>query len=199
MVSRPDEGARHVVGALALQGDFAQHVRTFRSLGAEAREVRTADDLADLAGLVIPGGESTTMTKLLTPDLRAALEAFCRAHPVWGTCAGMIMLSREAADPRVRPFGFLDVDIERNGYGRQVHSFEADLRAAPELGDPDRPLHGIFIRAPRLTRLGPDVVPLIWLDDEPVCVRQGHFLASAFHPELTGDTRLPRYFLSLLS
>ncbi len=191
--------AKPVVGILSLQGDFDKHRAMFASLGAAAREVRVPSDLRGLHGLVIPGGESTTMTKLMSPELRAALLDFVQVYAVWGTCAGMIMLSKDASDPRVQPLGVMDMDVDRNGFGRQVHSFEAGLRVSPDLGQPDVPLHGVFIRAPRLRGFSPDVQPLVWLDSEPVCVRQGNRLASSFHPELTGDARLHRYFLSMLS
>ena len=185
------------VGVLALQGDFEKHLQAFAALGLLAREVRTTEDLSVISSLVIPGGESTTMTLLLGAELRAAITEFCRTHPVWGTCAGMIMLAKDHADPRVQPLGFLDIDVERNGFGRQVHSFEADLSVAPEIGNAERPLRGIFIRAPRIRRYGADVRPLAWLGDEPVMIRQGHFLASSFHPELTDDLRLHRYFATM--
>jgi pyridoxal 5'-phosphate synthase pdxT subunit len=185
------------VGVLALQGDFSMHLRAFAALNVATREVRTPADLEGLWGLVVPGGESTTMTKLLFPEFRAALEKFCATHPVWGTCAGMIMLSKMDSDPRVKPLGLLSLDVERNGFGRQVHSFEADLRVAPEIGEEQKPLHGIFIRAPRITKLGDQVKPLVFLNDEPVCVRQKHWLASSFHPELTHDLRLHNYFLGM--
>jgi 5'-phosphate synthase pdxT subunit len=186
-----------IVGVLALQGDFEKHLQAFAVLKAPAREVRTASDLDGLGRLIIPGGESTTMTLLLVPELREAVMDFCRAHPVWGTCAGMIMLAKESSDPRVKPLGLIDMDLVRNGYGRQVHSFEADLRVEPEIGEPSRPLRGVFIRAPRVIGLGPGARPLVWLGDDAVAVRQGHFLASAFHPELTDDLRLQRYFLAM--
>jgi 5'-phosphate synthase pdxT subunit len=186
-----------MVGVLALQGDFEKHLRAFAALAAQARQVRTALDLDGLGRLVIPGGESTTMTLLLVPELREQVMNFCRTHPVWGTCAGMIMLAKVSCDPRVQPLGFIDMELERNGYGRQVHSFEADLRVEAEIGEPSRPLRGVFIRAPRVKSLGEGVRPLIWLGDDPVAVRQGHFLASAFHPELTNDLRLQKYFLAM--
>jgi 5'-phosphate synthase pdxT subunit len=185
------------IGVLALQGDFEKHKRALEAAGAEAREVRTAEDLDGLSGLIIPGGESTTLTLLLLPELLERLHTFCETHPVWGTCAGMIMLSKDASDPRVKPLGFLDLDIQRNGYGRQVHSFESDLKLSGNVEDAQTPLHGVFIRAPRITRMGENVEPLAWLGSDPVAVRQGHFMASSFHPELTGDLRLHRFFLSL--
>ncbi len=191
--------AKPVVGILSLQGDFEKHRKMFAVLGADAREVRVPSDLNGLSGLVIPGGESTAMTKLMSPALRAALLDFVQAKPVWGTCAGMIMLSKDVSDPRVQPLGVMDIDVDRNGFGRQVHSFEADLRVSPDIGQPDAPLHGVFIRAPRLRGFSPDVRPLVWLNDEPVCVRQANCLASSFHPELTEDARLHRYFLSMIS
>jgi pyridoxal 5'-phosphate synthase pdxT subunit len=189
----------HKVGVLALQGDFEKHKRALAAAGASVSEVRVAEDLRTLAGLIIPGGESSTMTLLLRDGLRAAVEEFCRTKPVWGTCAGMIMLAKSSDDPRVMPLGFLAIEIQRNGYGRQVHSFEADLRVADELGEPNIPLHGVFIRAPRVLSMGAEVKPLIWRDSEVVCVRQRNIIASSFHPELTDDLRLQRYFLSGLS
>lgn len=186
-----------ITGVLALQGDFHKHMTALAAVRAAAREVRTAADLNGLARLIIPGGESTTMTLLLDTGLRDPLREFCRTHPAWGTCAGMIMLAATADDPRVRPLGLMDIVVDRNGFGRQVHSFEADLRVAVELGEPQHCLRGLFIRAPRLLGWGEEVRPLAWLDSEPVCVRQGHWLASSFHPELTADMRLPEYFLAM--
>ncbi len=187
------------IGVLALQGDFDKHVRAFQAVGADALEVRTAEELKGLSGLIIPGGESTTLTKLMLPELRESLVEFCRTHAVWGTCAGLIMLSKNIGDPRVIPLGFMDVEVVRNGYGRQVWSFEADLRLAPEIEHSDTPLHGVFIRSPLITGIGEKVQPLAWLGDDPVCVRQGNWMGSAFHPELTNDLRLQRYFLSLIA
>jgi pyridoxal 5'-phosphate synthase pdxT subunit len=183
------------VGLLALQGDFAAHRARFVGLGVDVREVRTQADLDGTSGLVIPGGESTTLTKLLTVSLRDALNDYALGHAVWGTCAGMIMLSRGVDDPRVRSFGWMDIVVDRNGFGRQVHSFEAELRVAPAIGGDS--LHGVFIRAPRIRTLGKECEPLVWLGDEPVCVRQGRLLASSFHPELTADDRMHRYFLTM--
>ena len=185
------------IGVLALQGDFEKHLRALTAVGAEAGEVRTAQGLSGLSGLIIPGGESTTLTKLMLPELRESLHDFCEKHPVWGTCAGMIMLSKDASDARVKPLGFLDLEIVRNGYGRQVFSFEADLQLSDGFEHPEIPFHGVFIRSPRIARMGEKVQVLARFGDDAVCVRQGHFMASAFHPELTDDLRLHRYFLSL--
>jgi len=192
---RSSHGGWPLVGVLALQGDFERHRAALTAAGADSREVRTAEDLQGISALIIPGGESTTMTLLLDAGLREPLMEFCREHPVWGTCAGMILLAKSAGDPRIRPLELMDVEINRNGFGRQVHSFEAELRVSEELGEVERPLRGVFIRAPRITKLGRDVQTLAWLEGEPVCVRQDHFLASSFHPELTDDVRLHRYFL----
>jgi len=137
------------------------------------------------------------MTKLMTPEMRKALLRFSQTRPVWGTCAGMIMLAQENGDPRVRPLALMELDVDRNGFGRQVHSFEADLRVASEVGSPEKTLHGVFIRAPRVKEFSKAVTPIIWLGDEPVCLRQGNLLVSSFHPELTSDDRLHRYFLSM--
>jgi len=137
------------------------------------------------------------MTKLMSPELRMAVLEFVRSRPVWGTCAGMIMLAKDASDPRVVPLSLMDIDVDRNGFGRQVHSFEASLRVSPELGDQEKRLHGVFIRAPRLRGFAADVRPLVWMDEEPVCVRQKNCLASSFHPELTDDDRVHRYFLAM--
>lgn len=198
MVSAEQGAAGIVIGILALQGDFEMHRRAFSAIGIPAREVRIAEDLSGLSGLIVPGGESTTMTLLLEAGLRAPILDFCRNHPVWGTCAGMIMLAKESRDPRVKPLGLMDITVDRNGFGRQVHSFEADLRVADEVGAAETPLHGVFIRAPRIISFEKTVQPLIWLNDEPVAVRQGNYLASSFHPELTRDDRLQRYFAAMM-
>jgi 5'-phosphate synthase pdxT subunit len=175
-----------LVGVLAIQGDFETHANVLQELGAQTREVRTACDLEGLDALVIPGGESSTMTlgierEGLADPLRDLVSA---GTPVLGTCAGMIMLDRSH-------LGLLDVACERNAFGRQVHSFEVDL----ELAAFDRPVRGVFIRAPRVTDRGEGVEVLAELDGYPVAVRQGNILAVAFHPETTGDTRLHEWLL----
>ncbi|MBK6765883.1 MAG: pyridoxal 5'-phosphate synthase glutaminase subunit PdxT [bacterium] len=183
------------IGVLALQGDFPMHEQRLLALGCQVTQVRTPQDLTGLEGLIWPGGESTTMTRVMTDELRGALREFCSTHPVWGTCAGMIMLSHTDPDPRVRTLELADVHVNRNGWGRQVHSFEADLRVVPELAELRAPV-GMFIRAPRITRLGPAVRVLAWYRDEPVAVEHGRILLTTFHPELTGDDRFHRLFLS---
>jgi 5'-phosphate synthase pdxT subunit len=194
------------IGILSLQGDFPKHEEAFRRLEVRTRQVRTESDLAGLSGLVIPGGESTTLSRLLIPASAGTgfverLRDFANAHPVWGTCAGMILLCKDAGDPRVTCLGLLDVEVVRNGYGRQVHSFETDL-AIPCLNEKLKPFRGVFIRAPRVTKVGPDVEVLARLDDsrfrgEPVMLRRGNLLATGFHPELTDDLRVQQYFLSM--
>ena len=174
------------IGVLAVQGNFREHLAMLRELGAEAVEVRLPEQLEGLDGLVIPGGESTAIMRLMRLyGLEEAMRSF--AEPVFGTCAGMILLDRAH-------LGLVDVDAERNGYGRQVASFEADLALE---GDAE-PLRGVFIRAPRVTDAGPEVKVLASLDGDPVLLRQGRFLVASFHPELTGDTRVHERFLELV-
>jgi pyridoxal 5'-phosphate synthase pdxT subunit len=177
------------IGVLAAQGDFAAHARVLRSLGATPLEVRTPEQLAGLDGLVIPGGESTTISKAIERDgLDAALREYAEAgRPVLGTCAGMIMLDRDHLD-------LLDAVARRNAFGRQLHSFEADLEV--EGIGPD-PLRAVFIRAPWIDEHGPDVEVLATYDGHPVVVRQGSLLACAFHPELTDDSRLHALFMAM--
>jgi pyridoxal 5'-phosphate synthase pdxT subunit len=181
-----------LVGVLALQGDFEAHARMLRGLGAQVREVRVPADLDGLDGLVIPGGESTTMTLGIEREgLAGPLRDLVRAGtPVLGTCAGLIMLDRAH-------LGVLDVLAERNAFGRQVHSFEADLEL-PGVSDAGDPLRAVFIRAPWVAEAGPDVTVLAEVDGHPVAVQQGNLLAVSFHPELTGDDRLHRRFLELV-
>jgi 5'-phosphate synthase pdxT subunit len=184
------------IGVLALQGAFARHVERLRAVGATAVEVRTAEQLRGVDALVMPGGESTTMSNLLgSAELFDPIaERIEGGMPVFGTCAGMILLADKILDGRddQRHFAVLDITVRRNGYGRQVDSFETDL----ELDDSD-PFHGVFIRAPRVEAIGPDVEVLASFDGDPVLVRHGSLLAASFHPELTDDVRLHRLFLSL--
>ncbi|MDX6369868.1 MAG: pyridoxal 5-phosphate synthase pdxT subunit [Gaiellaceae bacterium] len=171
------------IGVLALQGNFREHVAMVRRLGADAVEVRKPEQLVGLDGLVVPGGESTTFMRLMRLyGLDEAIRAF--PGPILGTCAGMIVLDRDH-------LGLMDVEVDRNAYGRQVASFEADLALK---GDTE-PLRGVFIRAPRLRERGEDVEVLAEHDGEPVLLREGRFLVAAFHPELTEDTRVHELFL----
>ena len=171
------------IGVLAVQGNFREHAAMLRGLGAEVIEVRKPEQLEDLDGLVIPGGESTTITRLMRLyGIEDAIRSFGR--PILGTCAGLIVLGRDH-------LGLLDVGVERNAYGRQVASFEADL----ELAGDERPLRGVFIRAPRVEEVGDDVEVLGELNGEPVLLRQERLIVATFHPELTDDTRVHEMFL----
>jgi pyridoxal 5'-phosphate synthase pdxT subunit len=174
------------VGILAVQGDFREHAAMLRRLGVEPIEVRKPEQLADVDGLVIPGGESTAITRLIRIyGLEEALRRFKR--PIFGTCAGMILLDRDH-------LGLVDMGVRRNAYGRQVSSFEADLHLS---GD-DQPLRGVFIRAPRVADIGAEVEVLAELDGEPVLLRDGRHLVASFHPELTGDTRVHELFVEMV-
>lgn len=177
------------VGVLALQGAFAEHVRAFASLGADVLEVRLPDQVERLDALVIPGGESTTISKLMDAyHLRGpVLDLARRGGTLWGTCAGMIMLANDVRDERVHTLGLMDLTVQRNAFGRQVDSFEADLEIAA-LGE--SAFHAVFIRAPVVERVGAgvDVLATLW-DGRVVAARQGNLLATAFHPELTPDLR----------
>jgi 5'-phosphate synthase pdxT subunit len=186
------------IGVLALQGDFAEHVSVLRQLGSEAQEVRRPEELSGLDGLIIPGGESTTISRLMTEyDLAEPLRLLAQdSFPVWGTCAGMIVLARRASDLEWPTLAALDIVVRRNAFGRQVDSFETDLRV-PSLGA--APFHAVFIRAPAVDEVGGGVEVLATLEDgRVVAVRQGNALATAFHPELTADDRFHRYFLELV-
>jgi 5'-phosphate synthase pdxT subunit len=193
---RPSVELGPKVGVLALQGAFAEHAAALEALGAHVVLVRTADALAGLDAVVLPGGESTTMSMLLdSSGLRDPLaERLVEGLPVFGTCAGLILLAREVADGRPDQHGFavLDVAVVRNGYGRQRESFEAALDV-PAIGP--QPFPGVFIRAPRVSSTGADVEVLAKMEGDAVLVRQGRVLASAFHPELARDLRLHHLFL----
>jgi 5'-phosphate synthase pdxT subunit len=187
------------IGVLALQGAFREHLRTLAAIGVEGVSVRLPRDLEDVAGLILPGGESTTMRQLIERwALRQPiLDLASSGAPLFGTCAGMIVLAREIAggEPPILPL--LDVTVERNAFGRQLDSFEADL-SVPVLGD--QPVHGVFIRAPVIERTGPDVDVLARLDDgRIVAVRERNVIATAFHPELAGETRFHRLVAAMAS
>ena len=185
------------IGVLALQGAFAEHLDVLRSIGVDGVAVRLPADLADVSGLILPGGESTTMRKLLDRwELRAPIARLAAAGtPMFGTCAGMILMSREITDGDEPVFPLVDVAIKRNAFGRQLDSFETDLEV-PMLGS--SPVHAVFIRAPVVERVGPDADVLATLDDgRVVAVRQGNALATAFHPELAGETRFHRLLATM--
>jgi 5'-phosphate synthase pdxT subunit len=189
---------QRVAGVLALQGAFAAHVERLRAVGVDAVEVRTPDELRSVDGLVMPGGESTTMSNLLesTQLFDPIGERIADGMPVFGTCAGMILLATTIRDGRAdqRHFGVLDIAVRRNGYGRQVASFETDVKL---VGD-EVPFHGVFIRAPRVEEIGDGVEVLAELDGDPVLVQRDRLLAASFHPELTDDQRLHERFVQLL-
>jgi 5'-phosphate synthase pdxT subunit len=186
------------IGVLAVQGAVREHVAAVRDVGAEAVEVRLPRDLVDLDALILPGGESTAMRRLIDAyGLREPIAALARGgRPMLGTCAGMILLAERIDGDEGPVFGLLDISVHRNAYGRQLESFEADMDLA---GLDGGPLHGVFIRAPGVTDIGPGVEVLARdPDGRPVAVRQGRVLATSFHPELTDDRRLHRLLLQLV-
>lgn len=188
------------VGVLALQGAFASHQRRLAELGVDSTQVRTPEHLAAVDALVMPGGESTTMSKLLVSSglFEPLKRRITGGMPVFGTCAGMILLATEVLDrrPDQRSFGAIDITVLRNGYGRQVDSFEADVDV-PSLGD-GVPFHGVFIRAPKVVRVGDDVDVLAEHDGVPVLLCRGPVSVASFHPELADDQRLHARFLQRL-
>ncbi len=187
------------IGVLALQGAFAEHIAVLRQIGVEGVEVRLPSDLEGVSGLILPGGESTTMRKLIARwELRQPIEHLIESGaPIFGTCAGMILLARRIVDGDEPVFPMLDIDIKRNAFGRQLDSFETDLDV-PLLGE--RPVHGIFIRAPVVERTGPSVDVLARLaDGRVVAVRERNVIATAFHPELAGETRFHRLLVTMAS
>jgi 5'-phosphate synthase pdxT subunit len=182
------------VGVLALQGDFEAHRKALMRAGADAREVRTAADLAAVDGLVIPGGESTTMLKLLGMEgLFEPLLEFGRTKPVFGTCAGVILLASEVLNPAQQSLGLLDLTVERNAYGRQIDSRIAQIDVDGESAE------AVFIRAPIIRRAGPQTKVLAEYAGTPVLVEQGRHLAATFHPELSSSDRVHRYFLDKIA
>ncbi|MEO7123920.1 MAG: pyridoxal 5'-phosphate synthase glutaminase subunit PdxT [Lacisediminihabitans sp.] len=189
------------VGVLALQGDYREHLAMLRALGADARPVRRVEDLNQVSGLVIPGGESSVMDKLsrlfgLADPLKAAIES---GLPVYGTCAGLIMLSNTVLDAidGQQSLGGLDIDVRRNAFGSQTSSFEVDLDI-PAVGE--EPMHAVFIRAPVVERVGDGATVVSALDDgRVVAVQQGNIIGTSFHPEMTGDSRFHQYFLDCVA
>jgi pyridoxal 5'-phosphate synthase pdxT subunit len=206
LVNARAERARMKIGVLALQGDFALHAQALRRCAEadadtpiEVREVRKPEELDGLDGLIIPGGESTTLLKLMEEwRFVPALEKFHGAgKPIFGTCAGLILLARDVESPRQFSLGFIDVAVERNAYGRQRESFAAN--GAAELGDAPHPMEMVFIRAPRIRRAGPTVHSLARHGDETVMAREGSVLVATFHPELTEDLSVHRYFCRMVA
>jgi 5'-phosphate synthase pdxT subunit len=189
------------IGILSLQGDFEAHGRTLSGLGADPVFVRTAADLEAVDALIVPGGESTTMLKLLhAENLLEPLAAFGQRRPVFGTCAGAILLASGVTNPQQESMGLLDIDVERNAYGRQIDSRvthvtpEAEFTARTHPGE----MEAVFIRAPVIRRVGPQARVLARYHDDPVLVEQGRHMVSTFHPELTADSRVHEFFLSKL-
>ena len=191
-------GPTLTIGILALQGAYEAHAKTLTALGVATKLIRTPDELTGpekLDGLIIPGGESTTMLKFLERNhFLDALTTFVQTNPTFGTCAGAILLAKDVQHPAQTSLAALDITVERNAYGRQIDS--AILTAPTEL--PGGPLEMVFIRAPRITRTGPHVETLATRDGFPVLVREGHLLAATFHPELSHDTRIHQLFLDLI-
>ena len=187
------------IGVLASQGAFAEHIAALHRLGVEAVPVRLPEELAGLDGLIIPGGESTSISKLMLDyRLRNEISNLAKSGlPVFGTCAGMILLAKENSSVDIKPLGLMGITVKRNAFGRQRESFETEL-SIPALGG--KPFHGVFIRAPIVEQANNGVEVLARLDDgTPVAVRQGKILALAFHPELTDDLRFHKYFLEIIS
>jgi len=181
------------IGVLALQGDFDAHRKRLEALGAKVVLVKKPEQLDDIAGLVIPGGESSTFLKLLGEDGLAKLKDFVRVKPTFGTCAGAILLANEVENPKQAGLGALDITIRRNAYGRQVDS---SIREGQFLNDP---MEMVFIRAPKIERVGEGLEVVATEGNDPVMVRKGKTLAATFHPELTDDSRIHQYFLDLVT
>ncbi len=187
------------VGVLAIQGDFAEHRKSLEQLGVEVKEVRLPEELDEIDGLIVPGGESTTIVQLIDIyEMREKLRerVLDDQMPTWGTCAGMIVMAGELTDHRPTPLSLMDTVVSRNAFGRQVDSFESDLEVSGMDGPPYR---AVFIRAPVFVSVGEAVEVIASLDDgRPVAVKQGHMLATAFHPELTDDARMHKLFVGMV-
>lgn len=184
------------IGVLGLQGAYAKHLAVLQQLDVQGVDVRKPGDLEECHGLILPGGESTTMTKLINEiDMHDALLKFSVDRPVFGTCAGMILMAAKVDDGRVKTLNLINIEVERNGYGRQIDSFidELDVTTNGQAFS----MRGVFIRAPRIKNMGDGVEVLASVNGEPVLVQEGHHMAAAFHPELTGETRIHNYFSTL--
>lgn len=188
---------RLVIGILSLQGGFEKHGAAVKALNAEPCFVRYPDELKACDALIIPGGESTTISKQIDYiALREPIMEFSKSKPIFGTCAGLIMMAKESGSPDVNALQLMDIEVLRNGYGAQGESFSAEIFTSLEQSK--RPFHAIFIRGPRISHVGADVKILGYFQKEPVLIQQGLFLAATFHPELTSDLRIHRHFLSLI-
>ncbi len=188
-----------LIGVLAIQGDFIEHINILQTLGVECREIRLPEQLSDVEGLIIPGGESTTLSRLLTRyNLRQPIKQLATdGKPLWGTCAGMIMMASEITENDPVPLEIMDIGVQRNAFGRQIDSFEQELEIT---GFDETPYHAIFIRAPVIKRVGSGVSIMASLQDgRPVAVQQANLMATSFHPELTKDARFHTHFLNLNS
>lgn len=180
------------IGVLALQGAFAKHLQMLQNIGVKSIEVRTPADLSQCDGLIIPGGESTTIQKQIDfIDLRNPIQEFLKTKPIFGTCAGIILMASTVHDPNIQPFSCLDIEVERNAFGRQIDSFSTSIQFD------QKDFRAVFIRAPRILKCGADVKVLSTYAGEPIIVRQNHFLGATFHPELTNDPNIHRYFLKM--
>lgn len=183
-----------IIGILALQGDFSKHEEMLHTLGVKTIQIRKPEQLNNCDGLIIPGGESTTLSKLIDQyELRKPIATFAKHKPIMGTCAGAILLSKEVNDSKVKPLGLIDISIHRNAYGRQIFSFSAPINIEGFSDD----YEAIFIRAPQIDPVSDDIVVLASYDDKPILVQQKNILALTFHPELTSDTRVHEYFLEM--
>ncbi len=186
------------IGILALQGDFEKHRQMMEVLGYASLLVRTRDQLASCAGLIIPGGESTTLAKMMKKhDMWEGIREFSRRYPIFGTCAGLIVLAKKAVTNNVETLGLIDIRVVRNAYGRQVDSFIDDVTL--HLDEKKSTFEGVFIRAPKIDSIGRGVKPLAWHGDEIVMVEEGNVLVTAFHPELTDDTRVHEYWVKKIN
>jgi len=190
-----EHGTKPRIGVLAIQGDYAAHASALEEAGAIPCEIRKPEELASIDGLIIPGGESTTILKFLDRlRLFDVLKDFCSCKPVFGTCAGAILLAREVRNPAQRSLGAIDAVVERNAYGRQIDS---SILTAPS-ALPGHPLEMVFIRAPRIASIGPNVTSLASRDGDPTLIRQGSVLAATFHPELSRDRRVHKLFVDMV-
>ncbi len=186
------------IGILALQGDFEKHCQMIELLNYPWLLVRTKEQLATCTGLIIPGGESTTLARMMKKhDMWEPVRKFSQKHPIFGTCAGLIILAKKAITNNVDTLGLLDIQVVRNAYGRQIDSFIDDITL--RLGENDSTFEGVFIRAPKIDSIGPRPKPLAWHGDEIVMVEEGNILVATFHPELTNDTRVHEYWINKIS